>query len=204
MSRHVVVVDTGAANLASVLAALRRAGAEPVVTRESRCIEKAERLLLPGVGAFGAGMGQLKRFELIDSLREYVGSGRPMLAICLGLQLLCDSSDESPGVTGLGVLDAKVTRFDEASCVPQMGWNRVVPEEGCRLIDEGYAYFANSFRLASPPAGWRAASSHYGRSFVAAVERDAVVACQFHPELSGVWGQRLIERGLALKAGSSC
>ncbi len=203
MKPNVVVIDTKTANLASVLAALRRAGAEPTLSARPYIVAQADRLVLPGVGAFGAGMDRLVKSELIDPIREHVAKSRPLLAVCLGLQLLCRASEESPGVAGLGLIDAEVKRFQDVRLVPQIGWNQVIPSDEEGLIQQGYAYFANSYRLAELPEGWRGAVSDYGAPFVAALQRDGVLACQFHPELSGAWGQSLIERALEL-GGASC
>jgi imidazole glycerol phosphate synthase glutamine amidotransferase subunit len=195
------VVDTGTANLASVLAALRRAGAEPRVVRDAQSVATAERVVLPGVGAFGAGMERLRASGLAGALAERARAWRPVLGVCLGLQLLCRESEESPGVAGLGVIDAPVRRFGASAAlrVPQLGWNLVEPGPGCTLLTEGYAYFANSYRLEAIPPGWRGATTDHGGPFAAALEGadGRVLACQFHPELSGAWGQALLARWLA-------
>jgi imidazole glycerol phosphate synthase glutamine amidotransferase subunit len=192
----VVVVRTGAANLASVAAALRRAGREARISASADDIAHGERLVLPGVGAFGEVAGRLDALGLRAALVERIASGRPTLAICLGLQLLAEASDESPGARGLGVIEATVTALPEGVRRPQLGWNRVAAGPGCRLLTDGTAYFANSFKLDAVPDGWRGATADHGGPFVAALERGAVLACQFHPELSGAWGQAIVERWL--------
>lgn len=192
----VVIVPTGVANLASVQAGLRRAGAEPRLERDPDAVATADFAVLPGVGAFGAGMAELRAAGLDQALLERVRQGRPLLAVCLGMQLLCAASDESPGVLGLGVVRQSVEHFPAGVRAPQFGWNRILPGDGCRLLAEGYAYFANSYRLPSPPAGWSVAGAEHGGSFVAAMERDRVLACQFHPELSGALGIELLRRWL--------
>ncbi|MCB9760204.1 MAG: imidazole glycerol phosphate synthase subunit HisH [Alphaproteobacteria bacterium] len=191
---EVLIVPTGAANLASVFAALRRLGAHPRLCPGADEAHAAERLVLPGVGAFGAARAALEAEGLIEVLGERVRAGRPTLCVCLGLQLLCRSSEESPGVPGLGVVHAEVTRFPAGVRSPQMGWNQVTPGPASRLVTSGYAYFANSYRIAAPPAGWACATTDHGGPFVSALERGDVLACQFHPELSGAWGQSLIAR----------
>ena len=196
----IVVIDTGTANLASILAGLRRVGGHPVATTDRSMIIAARRLVLPGVGAFGDGMARLRELDLVDSLRQRVADGLPLLAVCLGLQLLCESSEESPGVAGLGVIPAAVTRFTGNVRVPQIGFNRV--EEGCPMIQPGYAYFANSFCLEQAPTTWNTALSDHGGAFVAALQRGPVLACQFHPELSGRWGMALLSRWLLASAVS--
>ncbi|MBM4356915.1 MAG: imidazole glycerol phosphate synthase subunit HisH [Deltaproteobacteria bacterium] len=204
---QVAVVDTGTANLASMLAALRRHGVEPVLTGEARVVAEARLLVLPGVGAFGAGMAKLGEHALVAPLAARVRTSRPTLAVCLGLQMLGEASEETPGVEGIGVVPAMAQRFPAAVdgqrlVVPQLGWNAVEPRADVRLLEAGHAYYANSFHLASIPEGWSGAESTHGVRFVAALERGPVLACQFHPELSGAWGHALIGRWLA--RGASC
>jgi imidazole glycerol-phosphate synthase subunit HisH len=194
---RVAVVETGIANVASVCAGLARCGLEPRLTRDPAEVARAPLAVLPGVGAFGAGMASLRAAGLVGPLVDRVESGRPLLAVCLGMQLLCEGSEESPGEAGLGVAEGRATRFPGGVRVPQMGWNLVRPEPGCALLTEGYAYFANSYRLTEAPAGWLSARAEHGGAFVGAMERGAVLACQFHPELSGPWGLGLISRWAA-------
>lgn len=211
-SSVVAVVRTGTANLASVETALRRLGRDVEFVAEADAVARADRLVLPGVGAFAAARKSVARLGLEDALRERMEQGRPTLGICLGMQLMARGSEEAPGVPGLGVLDGLAERFGDDVPVPQMGWNRVVPIDGCRIVPEGFAYFANSYRLApsanpggpeagenpgGPEAGgWRPAWADYGGRFLAAFERGAVVGCQFHPELSGAYGRLLLSRWL--------
>jgi imidazole glycerol phosphate synthase glutamine amidotransferase subunit len=200
-------VRTGTANLASVLVGLERGGAAPRITEDPADVERAARLVLPGVGTLEAAMERLLARGLARPLAGRIEAGRPTLAICLGLQLLCESSAESPGLAGLGVVAGRVTRFGDGVRVPQLGWNRIECDDGCALLEPGHVYFANSYRLADAPPGWRAARAEYGGPFVAALERGPVLACQFHPELSGELGQRLLARWLAAGApegGARC
>jgi imidazole glycerol-phosphate synthase subunit HisF len=192
------IIQTGTANLASVMAAVARLGFEPVLTRSAEDVRNAERLILPGVGALGAAMAALREAGLVDPLRERLnrtaGEART-LCICLGLQMLLEASEESPGVAGLGVARGAAGKFSGAGLrVPQLGWNLVEPDAGCSLIERGWAYYANSYRLAEVPPGWSPAWTTYGGRFVGAMQRGGVLACQFHPELSGAWGERLIAR----------
>jgi imidazole glycerol phosphate synthase glutamine amidotransferase subunit len=198
---EVLVVRTGIANLASVLAALRRAGALPRVTEDPAEVVDARFVEVPGVGAFGPAMERLAGTGLADAIAGRVSAGRPTLCVCLGLQVLCEGSDESPGTAGLGLVAGRATRFPPSVRVPQFGWNEVVPGAGCRVVEPGYAYFANSFRLVDRPAGWGVATSDHGGPFVAALERGNVVAAQFHPELSGAWGLDLLRRWIG---GEGC
>ncbi len=202
--RRVAIVQTGVANTASVVAAMRRCGAEPTVTDDTGAIAGATHVVLPGVGAFGAGMACLRATGLDRVLSERIAQGRPTLAVCLGLQLLCRSSEESPGVTGLGVLACDVGEFAPTVRVPQFGWNRVQGGAPGGVIETGYAYFANSFRIASAPPEWTPSTAEHGGRFVAALERGAVVGCQFHPELSGAWGLALVRRWLAMEGATPC
>lgn len=199
-----VVVRTGMANLASVLAALRRLGAQPQVTTDPKVVRRADRVVLPGVGAFGAAMESMRASGLVEPIAEHVRAGRPLLAICLGLQVLCEVSEETPGIAGIGVIPGVVRRFGPGVHVPQLGWNKVTPTRGAKLLREGYAYYANSYRLQSLPPGWEGATTMHGDSFVAAAERGPILACQFHPELSSGWGTALLERWLARGEATGC
>jgi len=191
------VVSTGTANTASVLAAFRRLGAKPTMATDLGQVESAERLVLPGVGSFGSAMAEIERQGLRRALVERVGDGRPTLAVCVGMQLLARASEESVRVEGLAVIDQAVRRFPDSVRVPQLGWNQVAAKgNGCRFVDDGWAYFANSFRMTEIPEGWRVAMTDHGGQFVAALERGDVLACQFHPELSGSWGSAVLARWL--------
>ncbi|HEX6110803.1 MAG TPA: imidazole glycerol phosphate synthase subunit HisH [Geminicoccaceae bacterium] len=192
---EVVVVPTGTANLASVRAALARLGARPRLAEDAAMVEDATHVVLPGVGSFGAAMAGLREAGFDAALAARVNAGRATLAMCVGLQVLFEGSEESPNAAGLAVLPGRVGRFPDEVRVPQFGWNRVVPEPGCRLLEPGYAYFANSYRVLEAP-GCAVATAEHGGPFVAALERDRVLACQFHPELSGAYGHRLIARWL--------
>jgi len=198
----VVIVDTGVANLASVRAAFGRLEVPTVVTSAPEAVRRASRLVLPGVGAFGAGVASLRAKGLAAPIREAFAQGKPVLAICLGLQLLCDSSEESPGVEGLGLLTGACQRLPDEARVPHLGWNAVRPDDGCKTLAFMDAAFANSFALRKAPPGWNAAWTTHGTPFIAAVERGPTIACQFHPELSGTAGSRLLERWLTGRPAS--
>ena len=200
MSRELVVVPTGAANTASVVAAFARQGVRAQLDPTPDAVREADRVVLPGVGAFGAAAARLDALDLRGALVERVTAGRPTLAICLGLQLFCTTSEESAGVTGLGLVPRAAERFRTALPVPHLGWNSVMPVAGTRgapqLLEAGEAYFAHTFRITDLPAGWAGAATTYDAPFVSALERGAVLACQFHPEISGAWGARLLARWL--------
>ncbi|MCC6678550.1 MAG: imidazole glycerol phosphate synthase subunit HisH [Phycisphaerales bacterium] len=191
-TRTAAIVGTGSANLASVQAALARAEVGSRITDSCADVLQADLVVLPGVGAFGPAMRALESSGLGDAIRSRVSAGRPLLAICLGLQLLCEESEESPGVKGLGLLSTVVTRFPAHARTPQLGWNLVEPSRPEGLVGPGYAYFANSFKIDSAPPGWSPSWADHAGRFVAAIERGPVLACQFHPELSGAWGLRVL------------
>ena len=189
----VSIVDTGVANVASLQAAFRRLNVPSELTSDADKVFSAPLLVLPGVGSFAAGMERLRKSGLDARLIERIQQDRPTLAICLGLQLLCSGSEESPGVSGLGILPNLVKRFSDDLRIPQLGWNSVVPQaEG--PFPDGTAYFANSYRIQGPVDGFSTATTDYGGEFVSAIWRGSVLACQFHPELSAGWGARLLER----------
>ena len=200
--RGLVVVPTGTANLASVLAAFRRLGVAPVVAANLADVDRAERVVVPGVGSFGGAMSELDRRDMREVLKRRLTAGRPTLAICVGMQLLATTSEETDGIEGLDHIGARVIRFPGTVLVPQLGWNQVVADAGCRLLSDGWAYFANSYRIDQAPEGWSVARSDHGGLFVAALEQGDVLACQFHPELSGSWGGRVLRRWL-LATGSA-
>lgn len=194
-SPRVVVVRTGIANTASVLAALARCRATAELSSDAAQIAESSHVVLPGVGSFGPAMEELNRLGLVDVLRARINAQRPTLCVCLGLQLLCESSEESSSVRGLGVIHASITRF-RSGRVPQLGWNRVEAPDRAVLVASDHFYFANSYKLDTAPPGWTASTTEYEGRFVSAIERGCVLACQFHPELSGVAGLSLIARWL--------
>ena len=199
--RRVTIVPTGTANTASVLAALTRLGAAVTEAASPEDVESSPGVVLPGVGAYGTAMSQVESLGLAPALRERIEGDRPTLAVCVGMQLLGTASEESPGAPGLGVIEERVGRFDDGVTVPQMGWNTVEPEPGSRFVEPGWAYFANSYRFDRVPPGWVGSRSTHGARFVSTLEKGNVLACQFHPELSGRWGARLLDRWLQLVEG---
>ncbi|QOI99340.1 MAG: imidazole glycerol phosphate synthase subunit HisF [Phycisphaeraceae bacterium] len=189
MKPSVAVIRTGSANLASVVACLARLGARAVITQDPAAVASSPRVVLPGVGSFASAAAELRRLGLTGVLQDRLLAGRPTLGICLGLQLLASSSDESPGAPGLRVIDRRVERLAGPARVPQMGWRRVEPW-GL------WAYYANSYALRGVPEGWGSATGEHGGPFVAALWRGGVLACQFHPELSGHAGASLLHAWL--------
>jgi glutamine amidotransferase len=196
----IVVTDYGIGNLASAHKALAHLGADVTLTTEPRDIERARGVVVPGVGNFGACVRALRAAEMEEPVRKAIADGRPVLGICVGLQMLFDASAESE-TPGLGVLGGRVERLPESERLPQIGWNTVDVEPGSQLFaglgDQPWLYFVHSYAPApSDPAivaGW----CTYGTRFACAVERDNVWAVQFHPEKSGPNGLRLLENFVA-------
>jgi imidazole glycerol phosphate synthase glutamine amidotransferase subunit len=196
---EIVIVDTGVANLRSVEVALRRLGARTRRVAEPTAVARARSVVLPGVGAFGAGLSALHRHDLVSALRQRALAGRPTLAVCLGLQLLCEGSDEDPGGRGLGVLPVRVRRLPASERVPNMGWCAV---SNGAAEPSGHAYFAHSFAVPGSDlgrlraSGWELLTADHGGPYLAAASRGGVLACQFHPELSGTWGAEVLRNWL--------
>lgn len=195
----IAILDYDAGNIKSVEKAFKILGEETILTRDFSVIKKADRLVLPGVGSFAAAMDNLKKYELDKAIHEFVATGKPFLGICLGLQLLFESSEESPGVEGLHVLDGVVKRIpdSEGIKVPHIGWNSLdFPNEG-RLfkgIDEGaFVYFVHSYYLQAKEPSIVTATTEYGCHIHASVEKDNIFACQFHPEKSSTVGLKILE-----------
>lgn len=193
--RVVHVIDTGVANIRSLEAAFRRLDCDWHLTRDPNQVAAAEYCVLPGVGHFRAGAAMLDQCQLRQPLAERIAADRPTLAVCLGFQLLFEGSAEDANTPGLGILPGRIGRFSDKVPVPQLGWNEVVPRSQGPLT-RGDAYFANSFRLADPPPGWGHALTEYDGMFVSAVWQGRVLACQFHPELSGPWGGNVLRHWL--------
>ena len=195
----IAIIDYDAGNLKSVEKACRRLGAQAVITRQAREILKASHVILPGVGAFGTAMEQLKKYELDKVIYEAVDKGLPFLGICLGQQLLFESSEESKGVEGLGILKGKILQIppQEGQKIPHMGWNSLTIRPKSRLfagVEEGaYVYFVHSYYLKAQDETQVAAFTDYGVRIHAAVEQGNVMACQFHPEKSSSVGLQILK-----------
>lgn len=200
----IAVIDYDAGNIRSVEHALSALGLEAVVTRDADVIRSADKVILPGVGAFGDAMGKLRDFDLIEVIREVVAAGKPFLGICLGLQLMFDESEESPGVPGLSLLKGRIVRIPEGGGrkIPHIGWNDLrFPKESSLFqgVPEGsYVYFVHSYYLQAEDETVVAATTEYGPVIHAAVAKDNVYACQFHPEKSGDVGMTILRNFGAL------
>lgn len=201
---NVTLIDYGAGNLRSVANALRALGIEPAIAASGAEIGETTHLVLPGVGSFGDCMEQLGKRDLLDPIRDWVSAGKPYLGICLGYQILFDSSEESPGVPGLGLVPGTVRRFTEAPGlkIPHMGWNSVVPRRPespnwAGLGPEPYFYYVHSYFPVPDDDSVIAAETEYGQDrFAAAIELPGLLACQFHPEKSQDAGLGLIRNFL--------
>lgn len=203
----IAIIDYDAGNIKSVEKALEFLGEEVRVTRDEREILSADGVILPGVGAFGDAMRKLVDFGLVEVIRECVSRNIPFLGICLGLQLLFESSEESPGVQGLGLLPGRIVRIpdDGGLKVPHIGWNNLkYPHEG-RLFrglpEDVYVYFVHSYYLQAGEEGIVKAVTEYGTQIHASVEKDNLFACQFHPEKSSGIGMKILSNFIQVVKG---
>ena len=200
----IAIVDYDAGNLKSVEKALEYIGEKPVITRDKKEILTADKVILPGVGAFGDAMGNLRKYELVDTLREVADSGTPLLGICMGMQALFDRSDETDGVGGLSILSGEIKAIphDGIHKIPHMGWNSLEFPKESKLfagIPEGaYVYFVHSYYLEAADERVVAATTEYVCHIHAAVEKDNVYGCQFHPEKSGDVGLDILKNFVSL------
>lgn len=197
------IVDYGMGNLRSVQKALEKLGAETELVTSAEQVASASKLVVPGVGAFGDAMKGLEERGLIGPLREYARSGRPLLGICLGMQILFEKSEEDPGVEGLGLIAGEVRRFRVQDLkIPHMGWNSLRVENGSRLLaglgEAPYVYFVHSYYVAPCEQVVGAARTEYGETFVSAVETGNVFGTQFHPEKSQQVGLKILTNFIEL------
>ncbi len=193
------IIDYDAGNIRSVEKALSYLGEKTVVSRNPETLKNADKVILPGVGSFGQAMENLHRYELVPVIRDMIEDGKPFLGICLGLQLLFESSEESPGAEGLGILKGKILKIPSSPGlkIPHMGWNSLQLQNNGRLFrnipqdtyeDLVHAYY----RQAQEPEIVKAVTG-YGTEIHASVEKDNVFACQFHPEKSGKYGLEILK-----------
>ena len=200
----IALIDYDAGNIKSVEKALMLLGEDVVVTRDRETLLLADKVVLPGVGAFGDAMENLHRYGLVEVIHEIVAKKTPFLGICLGLQLLFERSDESPGVKGLCVLDGEVCRIPdkEGLKIPHMGWNSLHLQNDGRLfkgLAEGdYVYFVHSYYLKAKDESIVKATTDYSAHIHASVEKDNVFACQFHPEKSSHVGLKILQNFVEL------
>lgn len=195
----ITIIDYGAGNLRSVQKALEHLNETAIITHESDEILSADAAILPGVGAFGDAMDSLNRRKLAPVIREFVATGKPFLGICLGLQLLFEESEESPGIQGLGILPGVVRRFPKeiGLKIPHIGFNSLKVNPSCPLFsglpEEPYYYFVHSYYCFADDRTVSAAQTEYGIPFDSAVQKGHLFAVQFHPEKSGAVGLRTLQ-----------
>lgn len=199
----IAIIDYDAGNVKSVEKALQALNQEVVITKDKATLLAADKVILPGVGAFGDAMEKLQTYGLIEVIQELVEMKKPFLGICLGLQLMFEESEESPGVKGLGLLKGKIVRFPQSELkVPQIGWNSLnFPKESVLFkgIRNGeYVYFVHSYYLKAEE-DIVAATTEYGVTVHAAVEKGNIFACQFHPEKSSEVGLHILKNFVEYK-----
>ena len=195
----IAIIDYDAGNIKSVEKALKTLGQEVVVTRDPEVILNADKVILPGVGAFGDAMGKLHDYGLVEVTHKVVEKNTPFLGICLGLQLMFESSEETPGVEGLGILKGKIVKIPENGDlkIPHMGWNSLHFQNEGRLFanlpQDSYVYFVHSYYLQAEDERIVKATTDYSTCIHASVEKDNVFACQFHPEKSSDVGLTILK-----------
>jgi glutamine amidotransferase len=201
----IAIIDYGMGNLKSVTNAFKRLGADVVITQEREVLSASNAIVLPGVGAFGKCVENLKRLQLFDFIKEIIIQGKLYLGICLGMQILFEESEEAPGIKGMGVVKGKVPRFTGDVKVPHMGWNSIEVIKTHPIfegIDEGsHFYFVHSFFCKPEEEGVTATTTTYGVVFASSVQRGNVFACQFHPEKSQRIGLQLLRNFIQLSKG---
>lgn len=203
----IAILDYDAGNLKSVEKALGFLGEKSVITRDRREVAAADKVILPGVGSFGAAMEQLKRYELDKMIEEAVVKKKPFLGICLGLQLMFDGSSESEGIEGLHLLPGDILRIPdrEGLKIPHIGWNSLELTNEGRLFEgvgqNAYVYFVHSYYLKAKEEYIVKASTEYGVHIHASVEKDNLFACQFHPEKSSSVGLKILSNFAKIQGG---
>ncbi len=200
----VAIIDYDAGNIKSVEKAVTALGENAVVTRNGEEIMRADHVILPGVGAFGDAMEKLHKYGLVQIIRQVVDKGTPFLGICLGLQLLFESSDECAGIDGLGILHGRIVKLPEEQGlkIPHIGWNSLKYPNSGRLFagipEEAYVYFVHSYYLQAKEPEIVTATTEYAALIHASVEKDNVFACQFHPEKSSEVGMKILQNFLSI------
>lgn len=200
----IAIIDYDAGNIKSVEKALQKLGAEVCITKDAEVILNADKVILPGVGAFGDAMENLKKYGLDVVIHQVVEKGTPFFGICLGLQLLFESSDETPGVEGLGILKGKILRIPDKDDlkIPHMGWNSLHLQNEGRLFkglpEQSYVYFVHSYYLKAEEEEIVKATTEYSVNIHASVENGNVFACQFHPEKSSDVGLTILKNFVEL------
>jgi imidazole glycerol-phosphate synthase subunit HisH len=196
----VAVVDLGLGNLGSVLQALTRAGGQPRLARDADALARSRQIVVPGVAAFGLGMERANALRLGSLLRDALGRGAAVLAICLGMQILFEEGDEDGTQAGLGLLPGRVTKLPAGVQTPHIGWQKLELTSPSPLLKRPpWTYFAHSYRCEAPPEVTHAVADHGGVRIAAIVGRGKLFGVQFHPEKSARDGQDLLARFLRLE-----
>ena len=198
------IIDYDAGNIKSVEKALQALGEEAIITRDRETLLKADRVILPGVGAFGDAMNKIRAYGLEEVIQEVVQNKTPFLGICLGLQLMVERSDESGDIKGLGLLPGEILKIPDAPGlkIPHIGWNSLKFPNSSRLFagisEDSYVYFVHSYYLKAAEENIVAATTEYGTLIHAAVEKDNIFACQFHPEKSSEVGLKILKNFIGI------
>ena len=200
----IALIDYDAGNIKSVEKAIQYLGEDAVITRDRDLILNSDKVILPGVGSFGDAMAKIREYDLVNTIYDVVDKKTPFLGICLGLQLLFKTSEESEGVTGLGLLDGRIIRIPDAPGlkIPHMGWNSLDIKPGATLFqgieDQSYVYFVHSYYLQAEHEEDVAATTVYSTKIHASVEHENIYACQFHPEKSSRVGLQILKNFIQL------
>ena len=200
----IAIIDYDAGNIKSVEKAIQYLGEDAVITRDRDLILNSDKVILPGVGSFGDAMAKIREYDLVNTIYDVVDKKTPFLGICLGLQLLFKTSEESEGVTGLGLLDGRIIRIPDAPGlkIPHMGWNSLDIKPGATLFqgieDQSYVYFVHSYYLQAEHEEDVAATTVYSTKLHASVEHENIYACQFHPEKSSRVGLQILKNFIRL------
>lgn len=195
----IAIIDYGAGNLRSVQKACQFVGAKAEITSDPDTIRSADKVILPGVGAFGDCINNLKGFNLFETVKEVAKSGKPFLGICLGMQLLFEESEETPGIEGLGIFKGKIVKIPEKDGlkIPHMGWNSLDFSKECKIFEglgnNPFVYFVHSYYMQPEDKSIIAANTQYGKTLPVALNYGNIFATQFHPEKSGKTGLKILK-----------
>ena len=202
----VVIIDYDAGNIKSVEKAVEYLGSDVVLSNDKKKIKSADRVILPGVGAFGDAMDNLKKYDLVETIRDYAKSGNPFLGICLGMQILFENSDEDKEAEGLSVIKGSIKKIPakDSFKIPHMGWNNLnITDNNSRILkgidSESYVYFVHSYYADACDKNDISATCDYTTTMDVVVERDNVFGCQFHPEKSSSTGLHILKNFLEIK-----
>ena len=199
----IAIIDYGAGNLQSVKNALDYLKVDSIITSNARDIIKAKKVIFPGVGSFGDGIRALYELDLVDPIMKVIEDNKPFLGICLGMEVLFEKSEESPGVEGLGIFGGRVKKFKGSLKIPHIGWNQIKIQKESAILegipDNSFFYFVHSYYAEPKDKEIALAKTDYGEEFVSAVEKGNIFALKFHPERSGDIGLSILKNFARLK-----